>query len=76
MKTEMQTAELVTIEDASLETVSGGVAITDLVDITKTVQVALDATDQSNALNFQDVNVLALGPAIFQFTQQNVDDAG
>jgi hypothetical protein len=75
MKTEMQTLELVAIEEASLELVAGGGGA-DL-DISKTVSLALDVdvdlNKQSNDIDFSHNDIYAYGPAIFQFTQQNVN---
>ena len=73
MKTEMQTLELVAIEEASLETVAGGSDLSFPVDITKTVQVALDFNRQDNSIDFSHNDIYAVGPAIFQSTQQNVN---
>jgi hypothetical protein len=73
MKTEMQTAELVAIEEASLETVAGGSDLSFPVDITKTVQIALDFNHQNNSIDFSYNDIQAVGPAVFQFTQQNVN---
>lgn len=76
MKTEMQTVELVAIEEASLESVSGGGDLSfPSLDITKTVQVAVDVdlNKQSNDIDFSNNIVKAVGPAIFQFSQQNVN---
>lgn len=71
MKTEMQTVSLVAIEEASLESVAGG---SDLAfDLTKTVQVALDFNHQSNNIDFEYNEIEAVGPALFQFSQQNVN---
>lgn len=73
MMTEMQTAELVAIEEASLETVAGGSDLSFPVDITKTVQIALDFNHQDNSIDFSHNYIEAVGPAVFQFTQQNVN---
>ena len=76
MKTEMQTAELVAIEEASLEGVSGGGdPLFPSLDITKTLQVAVDVdlNTQTNDIDFSHNIVNAVGPALFQFSQQNVN---
>jgi len=71
MKTEMKTA-LVAIEDASLETVAGGNGYP--VEIKK-LDLDLDFSFnyQKNDIDFSHNNVQAVGPAVFQFTQQNVN---
>ena len=76
MKTEMQTLELVAIEESSLESVSGGGDLSfPSLDITKTVQVAIDVdlNKQTNSIDFTHNTVNAVGPALFQFSQQNVN---
>lgn len=74
MKTEMQTAELVAIEESSLESVSGGGDFSfPSLDIEKTVTVSVDVNHQSNDIDFSHNDVNAYGPAIFQFSQQNVN---
>ena len=74
MKTEMQTLELVAIEESSLESVSGGGDHSfPSLDITKTLSVAVDVNKQSNDIDFSNNFVQAVGPAIFQFSQQNVN---
>ena len=69
MKTEMQTA-LVAIEDASLETVAGGSYPS--VDI-KVLKLDLDFNYQNNSIDFSHNDIQAVGPAVFQFTQQSVN---
>ena len=75
MKTEMQTLELVAIEEASLELVAGGGGDLDFakLDITKTVEVAVDVDHvrQTNSIDFNHNDIVANGPFLFQASQSN-----
>lgn len=71
MKTEMQTLPLVAIEESSLESVAGGSDLS--FDLDKTLQIALDFNHQNNSIDFEYNDIQAVGPALFQFSQQNVN---
>ena len=69
MKTDTQTSMLVAIEDASLETVAGGYGPLDI----KVLDLSLAFNYQKNDIRFTHNTIEAAGPAVFQFTQQNVN---
>lgn len=72
MKTEM-TSALVAIEESSLEAVAGG-SYPAPVDI-KVLDLDLNFNYQNNSIDFSHNDIQAVGPAVFQFTQQNVNGA-
>jgi hypothetical protein len=73
MKTEMQTLELVAIEESSLEHVAGGSGGFDFDLDLKKIDVDVDFNYQNNSIDFSHNDITAVGPAVFQFTQQNVN---
>ena len=70
MKTDTQTSMLVAIEDDSLMTVAGG---TGYPVKPLELDLSLAFNHQNNTITFSHNYIEGAGPAVFQFTQQNVN---